>query len=79
LFEDQTFRVEPYSGTETFVSSTENAIIHGSIKRLMPRTEGEVALTFDSGKLVIYMNVRKKALLFVIMNPNHSFNGFFCK
>jgi regulator of protease activity HflC (stomatin/prohibitin superfamily) len=74
LFEDQTFRVEPYSDTETFVSSTESAIIHGSIKRLMPRT-GEVALTFDSGKLVIY-ECPKESTPIMITNPNHSFNGF---
>jgi hypothetical protein len=74
LFEDQTFRVEPHSADETFASSTESAIIHGSIKRLMPKT-GEVAITFDNGRLVIY-ECPKESNPIMITSPNHSFDGF---
>lgn len=40
------------AGTELFEDSTSPCIVHGSIKRLQPRT-GEVCLCYENGQLVI--------------------------
>lgn len=74
IYNDQTFRLERKSENENFEDATSRIIVHGSIKRLMPRT-GEVAITYDNGKLITYEPpVDHKPIL--ITNPNHSHEGF---
>lgn len=74
IYNDQTFRLEPKSANENFEDATSRIIIHGSIKRIMPRT-GEVAITYDNGKLITYEPpIDHKPIL--ITNPNHSHEGF---
>lgn len=74
VFDNQTFRLEPKSDNEIFEDATARIIVHGSIKRIMPRT-GEVAITYDNGKLITYEpQPDHKPIL--ITNPNHSHEGF---
>jgi len=74
IYDDQTFRLEPKSEKENYEDATSRIIIHGSIKRIMPRT-GEVAITYDNGKLITYEpQTNHKPIL--ITNPNHSYEGF---
>jgi len=59
---------------DIFCDATDRAIVHGSLKRLQPRT-GEVCLTYDSGQLVIREPARDgKPLL--LNNENMRVEGF---
>jgi regulator of protease activity HflC (stomatin/prohibitin superfamily) len=74
IINDQTFRLEKKSANETFESATAGIIQHGAIKRIMPKT-GEVAITYNNGKLVTYDPPSDHNPI-IITNPNHSFEGF---
>ena len=74
VYNNPSFRLEPKNENENFESATERVIIHGSIKRLMPRT-GEVAITFDNGRLETYgASIDNEPTM--ITSANHSFEGF---
>ena len=78
IFNDPTFKLSPKNDTELFIDATEEAIIHGSIKRIMPKT-GYVAVTYDKGKLVTFDapgDDKDTHDYVLITSPNHSFNGF---
>lgn len=57
-----------------FEDSFAEVILHGSIKRLMPKT-GTVAITYNNGTLVTYGPSRANEPI-IINSPNHSFDGF---
>ena len=74
MFNDPSFVFESKSNDEMFYNSTEKYIVHGSIKRLLPKT-GEVAITYENGKLVTIESPLDNQAI-TINNPNHSFEGF---
>ncbi|KAH3757557.1 vacuolin B [Pelomyxa schiedti] len=57
-----------------FHDAQEPVILHGSLKRLMPRT-GEVAITYDNGHLQIYSASRTNQPI-LITSPIHTFDSF---
>jgi len=72
IFNDATFRLETKisEGKEIlYHDATDEKIIHGSIKRLMPRT-GTVLVSYNGGELTVHppSNDNKPIL---ITNPNH--------
>jgi len=75
VFTDQRFRIEMGSKKkEIFLDATDRLIEHGSIKRLLPVT-GEVAITYDNGKLLT-IQPRDDKLPTIITSPNHKVQGF---
>lgn len=74
VFNDQYFSLTPKSGHEYFENADEEVIIHGAIKRLLPKT-GRVAITYDNGKLVTF-GPSHTGKPVVITSSTHSFNGF---
>lgn len=65
IFNDPLFRLER-EGNKNFVDASERLIVHGSIKRIMPKT-GEVAIAYDNGKLTIISPSDKPI---TVDNPN---------
>lgn len=72
-FCDPTFSIVK-NGDDLFVDATTQYILHGSTKRLLPKT-GQVAVTYDNGKLVIY-GPNKNGSPIVITGNEHSFDRF---
>ena len=58
----------------TFAETSASIICHGPIKRILPQT-GQVALTYDSGKLVTF-GPRPDGQPIIITSPNHKFERF---
>lgn len=73
LYNDRTFKLIK-NNNELFFDATDRVIIHGSIKRLLPRT-GEVAITYNNGKLVTYSPSENNEPI-IITDQNHAFDGF---
>ena len=74
IFNDQTFKLVQSKRDGIFKDATQQTIINGSIKRLMPKT-GEVAITYCNGNLNI-IRPSNDAHPITIMDPNHSFVGY---
>lgn len=73
VIDDPSFRIEKKNNGEYFEEATEKIIIHGSIKRIIPET-GEVAVTYNNGKLEILVSNGDKPHF--ITSPNHKFTTF---
>lgn len=74
LFTDPSFVFNAKSATEHFHDASERIIVHGSIKRIMPRT-GEVAITYNNGNLETFgPNQRNEPT--IITSVNHNFDRF---
>jgi len=74
-FNDPLFRLqEAKKAGSYFYKATEQCIIHGSIKRIIPHT-GQVAITYDNGNLKVY-EPRDDGKPIVITSPNHQFICF---
>jgi hypothetical protein len=74
VFTDPSFKLDPKNKHEFFEDASERLIIHGSIKRIMPRT-GEVAITYNNGNLeTIGPNPNKEPI--IIKEVNHIFDRF---
>lgn len=76
VFTDPSFKFSPKDKhkKELFHDANERIILHGSIKRIMPRT-GEVAITYNNGNLVTY-GPNKNNEPIVITEINHVFDRF---
>jgi hypothetical protein len=74
VFADPAFSLALKNKDTYFEDATEHIIIHGSIKRILPKT-GEVAVTHNNGKLVTYCSNPKNEPI-TITEPNHSFDRF---
>ena len=74
FYTDPSFRVVMNQDKSYFTNASDQIIVHGSLKRLMPRT-GEVAITYDNGRLVIYQPTDTHDPI-VITNVNHVFDSF---
>ncbi|EKD70214.1 MAG: hypothetical protein ACD_46C00599G0003 [uncultured bacterium] len=74
VFNDPLFRLERKNGNELFFSATEALIQHGSKKRLIPKT-GEVAITYNNGKLEI-IEPKIDSNPTIIDSPTHEVTGF---
>jgi regulator of protease activity HflC (stomatin/prohibitin superfamily) len=74
VFKSPYFSIQPVSEEVYFEDASTPVIIHGPIKRLIPKT-GEVAITYNNGNLVTYeADPNMKPIL--ITDENHTFNGF---
>ena len=73
-FQDPSFRLDVKNSNNLFEDSVEPVIVHGSIKRILPKT-GQVAITYDNGKLITY-TANKECKPVIIKSNNHSFEGF---
>lgn len=73
IFNDQYFRLSKKNENEPFENADEEILIHGSIKRILPRT-GKVAITYQNGQLVTYGPTEGKPI--IITSPTHTFDGF---
>ncbi|KAH3762885.1 vacuolin A [Pelomyxa schiedti] len=59
---------------ELFYSAADSIIVHGSLKRIIPRT-GDVAITYDNGHLCVLSSKDcEKPIL--ITSPTHTFDSF---
>jgi regulator of protease activity HflC (stomatin/prohibitin superfamily) len=74
FFSDPSFRLVMNQEKTYFTNASDQIIVHGSLKRIMPRT-GEVAITYDNGRLVIYQPTTTHDPI-VITNVNHVFDSF---
>ena len=74
FYTDPSFRVVMNQDKSYFTNASDQIIVHGSLKRLMPRT-GEVAITYDNGRLQIYQPTDTHDPI-VITNVNHVFDSF---
>lgn len=74
VFSDPLFKIDRHSATEVFTDASQNLILHGSIKRIIPKT-GEVAVTYNNGHLEIYYPTENKEPI-IINNINHTFDKF---
>lgn len=72
VFDDPTFRIEQDPNHGYFTDAASELIIHGSIKRLLPRT-GTVAITYDNGKLNVIEATGKPT---TIDSPTFVVDGF---
>jgi regulator of protease activity HflC (stomatin/prohibitin superfamily) len=74
IFNTPYFSVVRKSDKELFFDASSEVLIHGSIKRLMPKV-GTVAVTYLNGNLRIYApNANNEPIL--ITNPTHVFDSF---
>eukprot|EP01120_Amphizonella_sp_Union-15-10_P013322 TRINITY_DN6164_c0_g1_i1.p1 TRINITY_DN6164_c0_g1~~TRINITY_DN6164_c0_g1_i1.p1 ORF type:complete len:574 (+),score=133.17 TRINITY_DN6164_c0_g1_i1:43-1722(+) len=68
IFNDPLFHLEPKINPatrqriENFEDAHQKLIVHGSIKRLLPRT-GEIAIAYDNGQLIV-VGASKKPVLY---------------
>jgi len=74
VFNTPYFSIVRKSDKELFFDASAEVLIHGSIKRLQPKT-GQVAITFLNGTLVTYPASQNNEPI-IITNPNHVFDGF---
>ena len=74
VFNDPQVRIEMSDGEPLFVDATEPLVMHGALKRLLPRV-GTVAIVNKGGSLSIE-EARKDGSPIMLSNPTHSFNGF---
>lgn len=78
VFKEQTFKIvrikDDSNHVNYFVDASEKLISHGAIKRIMART-GEIAITYDNGKLVI-IGAHDDNKPTLIVSPNHTVQGF---
>lgn len=74
VFSDPLFKIEKHTNDEVFIDASQNLIIHGSIKRIIPKT-GEVAVTYNNGHLQIYYPTEDRKPI-IINNINHIFDRF---
>lgn len=72
ILNDPCFKLIPKDDDNYFEEADEEVILHGAIKRLMPRT-GRVAVTYDRGQLMTFAPSREPIM---ITSSQHSFNGF---
>jgi len=72
IFNDPRFRLTRKNEGYMYEFSDAEVIVHGPIKRLLPRT-GKVAITYNNGQLVTYGPTGKPIM---ITSPTHSFDGF---
>jgi len=75
------FRLEPYIFDDPMFklsnqqfNSTAQLIVHGSIKRIIPKT-GQVAISYDNGNLVVF-KPNASGIPIVIDSPTHEVVGF---
>lgn len=73
IFNTPYFSLERKSEAELFEDAFSEVIIHGSIKRLVPKT-GKVAITYNNGNLVTFAAQNGEPIL--ITKENHIFDGF---
>lgn len=76
-FDDPSFRLEENQdkfANSIFFDATSRLIQHGSIKRVIPKTN-EVAITFDNGTLKIYKPLEDKKP-HLITSPTHEVSDF---
>lgn len=72
IFNDPQFNLIRKNDDMMYEFADAEVIVHGPIKRLLPRT-GNVAITYNNGKLFTYGPTGKPIL---ITSPTHSFDGF---
>lgn len=74
VFTDPSFRLDQKNKDVYFEEASERIIVHGSIKRIMPRT-GEVAITYNNGNLETFgPSINREPI--VITEVNHTFDRF---
>jgi len=74
VFNDRTFKFDKKNDNELFEDATNNIILHGSIKRLLPKT-GQVAVTYNAGKLITFKSTDDGKPI-CITADNHVFDNF---
>ena len=74
VFTDPTFKFDKKNDNEDFHDTSEKIIVHGSIKRIIPRT-GEVAVTYNNGKLETFGPGPDNKPI-IITSVNHIFDRF---
>lgn len=74
IFTSPGFQIQKASENDYFVNTSDQQIIHGPIKRILPRT-GEVAVTYNGGQLITYGPSEDNNPI-VITSPNHIVDMF---
>lgn len=74
IFNSPLFKLEPKSNDEILEDAFSEVIIHGSIKRLVPKT-GKVAITYNNGNLMTFSSSEDGRPI-LITDENHIFDGF---
>jgi len=74
VYNSSTFRVEGEQNNQIFSDATDELIVHGSMKRVIPMT-GRIAITYDCGNLkIIEPNTNSTPTL--INSQTHKVHGF---
>ena len=74
LYKNPAFSLSLSATKENFENASEQLIVHGCLKRIIPQT-GEVAITYDNGSIVIH-GPPKDGKPILITDPNHVFGRF---